>query len=124
MSMLRGMNLDGARVTRASSSTDDWTMEQLDNLFKREIYGDHVMTMTALVDFLYSRMSSLHIIGAFKGYGFLFEMPEDDGISWLRRACLNLKKLHERMPEEFPLDGVEDSFDRLRKWRKSKRPNS
>lgn len=123
MSAMQRMNLGAIRDVRASSSTDDWTMEQLDNLFQREVYGDRVMTTTTLAEFLRSWMYSLHLRGAFKGYGFLFEMPEDDGIHWLRMACINLKKLHERMPEDFPPDGVEASFDRLRKWRKSKRPN-
>lgn len=124
MSAMQRMNLGTSRNVRASSSTDDYTVEQLDRLFQREVYGDRTMMTTPLAELLYSRMYSLHLRGAYKGYGFLFEMPEDDGIHWLRRACINLKKFHERMPEDFPLDGVEASFDRLRKWRKSKRPNS
>lgn len=124
MSTLKTLNLTDTPSIRASSSTDGLTMEGLDQMFIREVFGNKVMTLSTFTSMLYNRMHSLYIRGEFKGYVFLFEMPEYDALRWVRVAIINLQRLHERMPDDFPPAGVRESFDRIRKWRKSKRPNS
>lgn len=123
MCALRTMNLDNNRRVFVSSSSDNVRMEALDKLFIREVYGSSVLRLSDFTKTLHNGMYSLHTCGTLKGYAFLFEMPYEESVRWVRKAIVDIQQLNEFMPGEWPPAGIQESLDHLRRYRKSRRPS-
>lgn len=106
----------GGQYNFEGKESKEWS----DNLFNDCINSDSLMRALAFEADIYYRMYRLHQNGQIKGYEFLFTMPVEAGMLWLRKALYDYIRQRRIDPEAFPVDGIQACLDRLRAWRKTK----